>query len=135
MSGASAIANGRPEVIMIVDDSRLMRDFLRNMLAELGFNKFIEAETRSETLRKYKDESPDLIFLDIELEEEDGLEILDTLKKSNPDVKVAIVSAHSTIENVRKAMMLGAKGFIVKPYKPKKLISTLKNLGVTLALA
>ncbi|WP_111977278.1 response regulator transcription factor [Algibacillus agarilyticus] len=123
----------REQSILIVDDARLMRDFLRNMLTELGFSRFIEAETKAETLRKFENEKPDIVFLDIELEEDNGLDILQLLRKMDEDSKIAIVSAHSTIVNVRKAMDLGAKGFMVKPYKPKKLISTLRNMGVNIA--
>lgn len=129
----TGLTSNRQEKVLIVDDARLMRDFLRNMLSELGFNDFIEAENRQETLNKYNSESPDIVFLDIELEEENGLDVLTELKELDENAKVAIVSAHSTIDNVRKAMGLGAKGFMVKPYKPKKLVSTLKNMGVDIA--
>ncbi|NTS76082.1 response regulator [Catenovulum sp. SM1970] len=120
----------RKEKILIVDDAKLMRDFLKNMLNELGFDNFTEAETAAETLNQYQSDKPDIVFLDIELETENGLDVLVDLKKLDAEAKVAIVSAHSTITNVKKAMELGAKGFIVKPYKPKKLVSTIKNLGI-----
>ncbi|AWB64992.1 two-component system response regulator [Saccharobesus litoralis] len=132
MALQTGLLTTRPEKVLIVDDARLMRDFLRNMLLELGFGNFSEAENRKDTLRKFKEEKPDVVFLDIELEEENGLEILAQLKEMDAGANVAIVSAHSTIVNVRKAMDLGAKGFMVKPYKPKKLVATLKNMGVAI---
>ncbi len=132
MNSPTGLTSSRPEKILIVDDARLMRDFLRNMLVELGFSDFIEADNATDTLKKYQSEKPALVFLDIELEEENGLDVLSDLKELDAEAKIAIVSAHSTIDNVKVAMSRGAKGFIVKPYQPKKLIATLNNLGVTI---
>lgn len=129
MSNSPNLNSARNEKVLIVDDSRIMRDFLRKMLAELGFNNFVEADSAQDTLAKYNSEQPKLIFLDIELDEDDGLAVFEQLLAIDSQVKVAIVSAHSTIDNVKKAMGLGAKGFLVKPFSPKKLILTLKNMG------
>ncbi|WP_440904181.1 response regulator [Catenovulum sp. SX2] len=119
----------RSEKVLIVDDCRIMRDYLRQMLLEMGFSRFVEADNAEETLEKYQTEQPNIVFLDIMLDEEDGLIVFEQLLAKDANAKVAIISAHSTADNVKKAMSLGAKGFLVKPFQPKKLFVTLKNMG------
>ena len=79
MSNSPNLNSARNEKVLIVDDSRIMRDFLRKMLAELGFNNFVEADSAQDTLAKYNSEQPKLIFLDIELDEDDGLAVFEQL--------------------------------------------------------
>ncbi len=52
-----------------------------------------------------------------------------------PDVNVVMVSAHSTVENVKDAIERGAKGFVVKPFSPKKIAAMLKKFYPDLELA
>ncbi|MER2493599.1 response regulator [Catenovulum sediminis] len=129
MNSKSRMAPLRGEKVLIVDDSRIMRDYLRQMLLELGFNSFVEADSAVDTYKRYEIDKPDIVFLDIELNEDDGLMVFERLLQNDPKANVAIISAHSTIDNVKKAMGLGAKGFLVKPFNPKKLFITLKNMG------
>ncbi|EWH11020.1 chemotaxis protein [Catenovulum agarivorans DS-2] len=129
MNDSKKITPLRGEKVMIVDDCRIMRDYLRQMLLEMGFSRFVEADCADETLSKYASEQPDLVFLDIMLDEEDGLQVFEQLLAKDAKAQVAIISAHSTADNVKKAMLLGAKGFLVKPFQPKKLFVTLKNMG------
>lgn len=119
----------RSEKVLIVDDCQIMRDYLRQMLLEMGFSRFVEASNAIETLEKYQTEQPNIVFLDIMLDEEDGLAVFEQLLAKDANAKVAIISAHSTADNVKKAMLLGVKGFLVKPFQPKKLFVTLKNMG------
>ena len=119
----------RSEKVLIVDDCQIMRDYLRQMLLEMGFSRFVEASNAIETLEKYQTEQPNIVFLDIMLDEEDGLAVFEQLLAKDANAKVAIISAHATADNVKKAMLLGAKGFLVKPFQPKKLFVTLKNMG------
>lgn len=129
MSDKKNLTPLRSEKVLIVDDCRIMRDYLRQMLVEMGFSRFIEADSGQETLAKYQTEQPNIVFLDIMLDEEDGLAVFEQLLTKDANAKVAIISAHSTADNVKKAMALGAKGFLVKPFQPKKLFVTLKNMG------
>ncbi|MCU4675452.1 response regulator [Catenovulum sp. 2E275] len=119
----------RPHRVLIVDDSRVMRDFLRKMLIELGFNHFIEASNAKDALAKYQQEQPHFTFLDIELGDESGLDVFEEILAEDIEAKVTIITAHSTIGNVKKAMSLGAKGFLVKPFQPQKLLLAVKNMS------
>lgn len=127
--------SARPEKVLIVDDSRIMRDFLRNMLVELGFNHFIEASGARDALFKFEVDQPHFIFLDIDLGEDNGLDIFKRILEQDQDAKVTIISAHSTVDNVKQAMQLGAKGFLVKPFNPTKLVAAVKNMSQVERLA
>ncbi len=106
-----------------------MRDFLRKMLIELGFNHFIEANNAPDAFTKFKQEQPHFTFLDIELGDDNGFDVFDAILACDEDAKVTIISAHSTVDNVKKAMSLGAKGFLVKPFQPAKLLAAVRNMS------
>ena len=119
----------RPHKVLIVDDSTIMRDFLRKTLIELGFNRFFEASNTADAFIKYQQEQPHFTFLDIELGDDSGLDVFEAILAEDQDAKVTIITAHSTIDNVKKAMSLGAKSFLVKPFQPQKLLMAVKNMS------
>jgi two-component system chemotaxis response regulator CheY len=58
----------------------------------------------------------DIVFLDINLPDANGLELIERLRSLDPSVFVIMVSGESSLDNVKRSIALGAKGFIVKPY-------------------
>ena len=112
--------------VLIVDDAAFIRMTLKRLLEQNDFEVVGEAENGKVALRKIKELNPDIVTLDITMPEMDGLECLNEIKKLNENPTVIIVSAMGQELNVQKAIMNGAKGFIVKPYKPEVV---LKQLG------
>lgn len=113
--------------VLIVDDVAAIRDLLRQMLHKLNFEDIDEASNAAYMLEKLENRSFDLIFLDIELPDDDGLNLLKKIRVQFPDSQVIMVSAHSTLSNVQQALEGGAMGFVVKPFNPKKIISVLNK--------
>jgi two-component system chemotaxis response regulator CheY len=74
------------------------------------------------------------VFLDIELPDGDGKELIAEINKINEKINVVMVSAHSTVDNVKDAIERGAKGFVVKPFSPKKIAAMLKKFYPELEL-
>ncbi|RXF01688.1 response regulator, partial [Pseudoalteromonas phenolica] len=72
--------------------------------------------------------------LDIELPDGDGKELIAEINKINENINVVMVSAHSTVDNVKDAIERGAKGFVVKPFSPKKIAAMLKKFYPELEL-
>ena len=68
-----------------------------------------------------------MIFLDIELPDGDGKELIAQINDINPETNVVMVSAHSAVENVKEDIDKGAKGIVVKPFTPKKIAAMLKK--------
>lgn len=110
------------KTVMVVDDEPLMRKLLKSVLEKLDCNVKYEASSGKEAISfLHGNASPDIVFLDIEMPDIDGLEVLNIIKQEKIPTFVVMVSAHSTFENVQAAMGSGADGFVVKPYSDKKI--------------
>lgn len=114
--------------ILIVDDISTMRDLLASVLRGAGFRQLAQARDAHHAIQCVGERSYDLIFLDINMPDRDGLEVLTYIKELRPNANVIMISAHSTLANVQKALDLGARGFIVKPYTPKKVLAVINNV-------
>lgn len=113
---------------LIVDDVSSVRAFLQQTLSQLGAMEILQASTGEEALARFTDNLPDVVFLDIELPDMDGQLILKEMKVMKSNVHVIMVTAHGTVDNVKKSIKLGASGFIVKPFSPRKISSVIKTV-------
>ena len=109
--------------VLIVDDASFMRMSIKNMLANYDFEIVGEAENGVMAIEKYKELQPDIVTMDITMPEMDGLEALREIKKIDPGASVVMVSALGQEARMKEAIIYGAKGFIVKPFKEEMLIS------------
>jgi len=114
--------------VLIVDDAAFMRVSIRNILTKNGFEVAGEAENGAVAVQKYAELHPDVVTMDITMPEMDGLQALKTIKASDPAAKIVMVSALGQEAMVRDAVMAGARGFIVKPYKEDTIVETLNKL-------
>ncbi|CEH33341.1 response regulator [Romboutsia lituseburensis] len=114
--------------VLIVDDAAFMRMSIRNMISKHGFEIVGEAENGVVAIEKYKELQPDIVTMDITMPEMDGLEALREIKKVNPAAAVVMISALGQEARMKEAIIYGAKGFIVKPFKEEMLISALSKL-------
>ena len=114
--------------ILIVDDDAFMRVSIRNILLKNGFEVAGEAENGAIAVQKYAELQPDAVTMDITMPEMTGLDALKEIRKLDPNAKVIMVSALGQEAMVRDAVMAGAKGFIVKPYKEDTIVATLNKL-------
>ncbi len=114
--------------VMIVDDALFMRKILRGILEENGYQVIAEAASGIETMRRLHDHTPDIIILDIILPDANGLDLLKSIFSASPSSKVAICSAIGQEPVIQKALDLGARAFILKPFTPEKVITTLESL-------
>jgi DNA-binding response OmpR family regulator len=104
--------------VLVVDDSRTMRLSLIRALNDLGFNNIKEATNGRQALEFVLKESFDLMLLDMEMPEMNGLELLLALKK-NPELgglPVIVISAADQIENAVKCIEAGAEDYLPKPF-------------------
>lgn len=118
---------------LIVDDDAHVRSFLRSTLRSLFGCNLLEASTGEAAFELYKQCKVDIVFLDIQMPGRDGLKILEDLKSIDGKVKVVIVSAHGTADNVKTAIERGAVGFILKPFHMKKVKAIVEKLVGTTA--
>lgn len=111
--------------ILIVEDETDIRTLVAGILQDEG-HQTREAATSDEALAAVRAREPNLVILDVWLKGSsmDGIELLDTLKQSAPDIPVIIISGHGTVETAVSAIRKGAYDYIVKPFKADKLIVT-----------
>lgn len=114
--------------VLIVDDAAFMRVSIKNMLSKNGYEVIGEAENGKVAIQKYQELSPDIITMDITMPEMDGLASLKKILAINPSVNVIMISAMGQESMVREAVLSGAKGFIVKPFKEDVIMAALGNL-------
>lgn len=111
--------------VLIIDDGVFMRSLIKRMLEANGFEIVGEAEDGVAGVARYEELKPDLVTLDITMPRQDGVTTLDKIIESDPDATVVMVSSLGQEENVKNAIRLGAKGFVVKPFTESTLISVL----------
>ena len=116
--------------VLIVDDAFDVRVMLKEILKLHPIESIDEASRLKDAEIKLNHFDYQLIFMDIQLHEDNGLEALKQIKKANPHSKVVMISAYSTAENVRQALISGADGFIVKPFTIKKVENILRKVGL-----
>ncbi len=114
--------------VLVVDDAAFMRISIKNILAKHGYEVCGEAENGEIGLQRYKELSPDIVTMDITMPEMDGLASLKAILTYKPQANVIMVSAMGQESMVREAIMAGAKGFIVKPFKEDVIVSALANI-------
>lgn len=114
--------------VLIADDSGQCRDILRALLRTFTEGLTVrEARNGQEALAVWQTSRPRVTFLDIDMPEMDGLATLVQIRQQQPDAFVAIVSGRSSTDNVRAALTNGASGFVVKPYKPQRILDVLER--------
>jgi two-component system, chemotaxis family, chemotaxis protein CheY len=105
--------------ILLIDDSRLSRRVLMKTLGD-DFT-YLEASSGLSGLEAYMLERPDLVILDLNMPEINGLEVLAKIRELDPDSRVIVGTADIQEYSRRQAEELGATGFITKPFQPEEV--------------
>jgi two-component system chemotaxis response regulator CheY len=114
--------------ILIADDAAFMRMLIKDALSKQGYTNIIEAADGQIAFEQYQSEHPDLVFMDITMPNKMGLEALAEIRKLDPSSKVVMCSAMGQEAMVVDAIRLGAIDFIVKPFKPERLLQVAKKV-------
>jgi len=111
--------------ILIVEDEEDIRAMVAGILSDEGYD-VREASSSDEVFAAVKSRRPSLVVLDVWLKGSamDGIEVLDSLKVSHPNLPVIVISGHGTVETAVSAIRKGAFDYIVKPFKAEKLLVT-----------
>ncbi len=114
--------------IMLVDDAAFMRMMLKNTLTKSGYTDFVEAQDGAGAVKKYEEEKPDLVIMDITMPNMDGLQALKKIRESDPQAKVVMCTAMGQESMVVDAIKSGAKDFIVKPFNADRITQTVGTI-------
>lgn len=106
--------------LLIVDDELIMRESLAGWLLRDG-HEVKTAASGEEALDKIKETRFDILLVDIKMEGISGLEVLETVKESDPDVAVVMITAYGSIQTAIEAIKKGAYDYLLKPFDPHEL--------------
>ena len=114
--------------ILLVDDAAFMRMMLKDTLSKEGYTDLFEAVDGADAVDKFGEIGPDLVIMDITMPNMDGLEALKAIRAKDPNANVVMCSAMGQESMVMDAVRSGAKDFIVKPFKPDRVLKTVSSI-------
>lgn len=116
-------------IIMMVDDEPLMLEILELYLFEEGYRNFVAVQQSSQAIDILQSETPDVVFLDINMPEVDGFEILRAIRADEKTQHLAVIVLTSATDSATKlkALELGATDFLEKPIDSSELALRLRN--------
>jgi len=112
--------------ILVVDDEKSLRDFLKIMLEEEGYKVFT-AHNADSAVKMIKENVFDLILTDIRMGKSNGIDVLESAQKILPDTPVVMMTAYASAETAVDAMKKGAYDYISKPFKIEDVQLIVKN--------
>lgn len=115
--------------VMLADDHILMREGIKKLLEFDGSIEVIEqASDGIECLEKLQEVTPDILLLDINMPRMNGIEVLEELKAKKSPLKVLVLTVHSEVEYLVKAVDIGANGYILKDSGSAELKQAIENI-------
>src|SRR5438094_6999853 len=110
--------------VLVADDAEFMRLQAAKVLSDNGY-QVLHAENGRQAVDLYVDQRPDAVLMDISMPEMDGLQALKAIRQIDPAARVAMVSAMTQHPILLEALKTGARGFVLKPYRPVRLLEAL----------
>jgi two-component system chemotaxis response regulator CheY len=114
--------------VLIADDASFMRQMIREIIEPEGHEIVGEATNGIEAIDLYKELMPDLVTMDIVMPKRSGIDAVKTILADHPTACIVMCSALGQETLVMEALSAGARDFIVKPFKPDSVISTIKKI-------
>jgi two-component system chemotaxis response regulator CheY len=123
-------ADGTAFKVLVVDDSMFVAKQIGQILTSEGYDVVATASDGLDGVEKYKELCPnvDLVTMDITMPKMDGITALEQIMAFDKNAKVVMISALGKEELVKKALLLGAKNYIVKPLDRKKVLERIASV-------
>ena len=128
-SGEPAPSAGTALRLMVVDDHPMWRDAVARDLEAAGLDVVATAATGTEALTRARATRPQVVVLDLQIPEPDGVEVTGALVAADPAVRVLILSASGEQEDVLEAVKAGATGYLVKSASRDELLSAVRRVA------
>ena len=118
---------GKSVNILVVDDEEIVRESLTSWLEEDGYH--VEcAEGGKKALERLPERNWDLMLVDLKMPGMDGIQLMDEVHKTNPEMLIIIMTAYATVDTAVKAMKKGAYDYFVKPFNPDDISLTIRKI-------
>lgn len=113
--------------IMVVDDSRLVRVQLGDILAGTDYEIAAYCRSGEDAIAQYDEVKPDLVTMDIIMQGMDGLDASEIILKKHPDARIVVISSLAYDDTYERARAIGVKGFVDKPFHQNQLLQVFKE--------
>lgn len=121
--------------ILLVDDSRTIRNIQKNVLKQLGHTDIEEAEDGVQALAAFNQQVPDLILVDWNMPNMDGITLIRKIREINKEVPLIMCTTEAEKTRVLEAVKAGVNNYIVKPFTVEslgeKITQTMAKIKVT----
>ncbi len=107
--------------ILVVDDEPDMTENLELILKRGGHEILVETDSRK-AASLVDEEQPDLVITDMRMPEVDGLDLLQQIKTSQPNIPVIVLTGYASVDSAVEAMKKGATDYLSKPFSPDELL-------------
>ena len=114
--------------VLVADDASFMRQMIRDIIDQEGFEVVGEAADGVEVVEKFTELTPDLVMMDIVMPKRSGIDAVKAIMEIAPQASVVMCSALGQETLVMEAIQAGAKDFIVKPFKPESVLMALRKV-------
>lgn len=114
--------------VLLVDDLPFMRSLLSDILTGAGMEVAARAENGEQALYAYRSAEPDVVLMDIAMPQMDGITALRKLRRMDGDARVIMCSSMGEQSMIVRAVQLGARDFVVKPFKPERVVSAITRV-------
>jgi len=115
--------------VLIADDALFMREMIKEIIQQGGYEVVGEATNGSEAVSKHRELKPDITTMDIVMPIKSGIQAVQDIRKECADARIVIISALGQDSLVIEALKVGAKDFIVKPFKADKVLEVMKKVA------
>ncbi len=106
--------------VLLVDDEEIVGKRLKSALEKHGYSVEVYQSGES-AIQRLKEQEFDVVVSDIRMDDADGLEVLEAVKRSSSRTKTILITGYATVEVAREALAKGAYEFLAKPFQPKDL--------------
>ena len=107
--------------IMLVDDSRTIRNIQKNVLKQLGHTDIVEAEDGIKALEQFAKDVPDLVLVEWNMRKMDGLTLVKKIREQDKTVRIIMCTTEAEKSRVIEAIKAGVSNYIVKPFTVESL--------------
>ncbi len=121
--------------IMLVDDSRTIRKIQRRTLEQLGHTDIVDAEDGAVAFAKFNEKTPDLMLIDWNMPNMNGLELVKKIRETNKTIPLIMCTTEAEKSRVLEAIKAGVNNYIVKPFTAESLGEKIEQTMAKLASA
>ncbi len=107
--------------VMLVDDSRTIRNIQKNVLAQLGHTEILEAGDGVEALKLLENDTPDLMLVDWNMPNMDGITLVRKVRETNKKTPIIMCTTEAQKDRVIEAIKAGVNNYVVKPFNVESL--------------